>query len=179
MTGTEIRLSYSLSGYDYVGASRVLLQRLLPVYQRHAFLVLPAIFVILPFALAFATRLGYPILGRYNWVFFAVIPLVMVAFIWQRDMITRDAIANAPSRGGITSLVINDEGVTFTTEAVRSTVFWKGIVDVLPSQDGLLVLCGGMEYFPIPARAFADKAEQQAVLQALRARSVHAREVTN
>lgn len=164
MTGLETGLSYSLSGYDYAGANRILLRRLLPGYQRHAFLILPAVLVVLPFALALAVRHGYPLLGTQNWLFFVAVPIVLTAAIWQRHTLTRNAIANAPSRSGITSLVIDDEGMTFATSAVRSTVFWAGIVDILPGKDGFLVLCGDMEYFPIPAIAFKDTAHQKAVL---------------
>ncbi len=77
---------------------------------------------------------------------------------------------NAPARTGMTTLTVDDEGMTFTTDSSRSTIFWSGIVDIIEGKDGLLVLPGDIEFIPIPSKAFTNEAEQQAMLTDLRAR---------
>lgn len=175
MTGTETKLSYSLSGYDYADVCRTLTRRLLPAYYSYAFVILLVIIFILTFALSLAFRHGYPLLGKYNWLFFAALLPGWLALFRRRQKLAWDAVANAPNRRGTTNVTVDDEGVTFSAEGGRTTLFWSGIVDVIEGKDGLLVLPGDMEFFPIPAKAFTNAAEKEAVLADLKTRLARAK----
>lgn len=171
MTEAPLKLSYPLAGYDYGAACGLLTARLLPArHQRHAFLILLAVLLLFWVGQLMGAHLGYGVGGYAVAAFLAAGLVLWIAAFRRRQARLWAAFADAPARRGTTTLTVDDEGMTFSTDGSRSTLFWSGIADIIEGKDGLLVLPGDMEFIPIPDRAFASEADKRALLADLRAR---------
>lgn len=171
MSEDKLKLSYSLSGYDYAKECRQVARRLRPAYIRYAVVILLICILAIGILLGLASRNGYPLLGRFNWLFIAALIPGWVIFMHRQKVREWNTFANAPIRSGKTIMIVDDEGVVFSNDFYRSTLLWPGIIDVIEGEGGILLLSSAMEFTPIPSEAFASEAEKNAVLADLKARA--------
>ncbi len=172
MTTAPLRLSYDLAGYDNKAACAVTRKRVLPGYMRNGMLIY-LMFVIVLYVTMLVLQRQAPALARYSaplllLVLFGGAGLMLWTGLRARARMWR-AVDQGRLRQGPTELLADSDGLTISTPLVRTTVDWRAVLDVIPGRDGLLILVGEMEFFSVPASAFADDAAQTAVMQQLRA----------
>jgi len=162
-------LDVDLTGYDHRAASRLAVRRLLPfwLHQRGWFL-LGGIFLWF-IGTAFARRAGIELgLGSVVLLVLLFVAALSLGQLARKRLWT--AVATAPSRAGRMRFSFDDEGVHVVSPAASLTLFWAGLYDAQPGPGGILLMTGACDFYPIPANAFADKAEEASVLAELQRR---------
>ncbi|MCV2864785.1 YcxB family protein [Defluviimonas sp. WL0075] len=175
MSQPERSFSFTLDGYDHQATCGQLTRRLMPWGLRHAGLLFVVILAIGLLGAHLAVRLGYRSRGFEFFVIFGAAYLFLLAALRRRRERLWQAVADAPTRSGAIALTTSEDGITLASATSRSTVFWPGIIDIIPGKDGLLIMIGAMDYIPIPSRAFRDPTDQQDTLSELRAQLVASR----
>lgn len=167
---TPQEFRFSLTAFDHRQACARLTRRLLPGWLRLSFLPLFALMFV-PYPLSILARnrgLSVPPI-----LIFAILVLAWVALLGSIRLRRKRlwaAVQNAPLRRDMQQVSTDDHGITFRNPVSTLTVTWSALLDVLDTPGGLLILLGDMDYQPIPATAFADRASQTAFAAGLRAR---------
>ncbi len=154
MAEKTILLSVDQSNYNYRAAVGPMRKRLFPVVTRVQpvlflsaillYIVIVAADVNAKFGPSVANSLALLSLGGL--VAYVILSFYRVRKSWA-------AIANAPCRSGIQKMALDSEKMSLSHPGVKSEIYWSHVVDVIDGRDGLLVLIGKLEGYPIPASA--------------------------
>lgn len=93
--------------------------------------------------------------GAYNWIAFSAIGALILYYILLRVQVRKGwrSIANTPIRLGEQSVTLDAEKMSMRHPGCYTEIYWTHVVDVIDGRDGLLVLIGDLESYPIPKNA--------------------------
>lgn len=163
-------VTFNLRDYNHQQACRVLTRRLIPAAYRYALLGYLIFLIAAIVAITLLNKAGVRISVAAIYALFGASWLLIIFVLRQRRRILWNAVQSAPARLEIMDLVVTDTCLTLVSAGGTYSVNWPYVVDAVPAPDGILVLLGGMDYLPVPAAAFADKAAEAAFLALIKER---------
>ncbi|GAB5446548.1 MAG: hypothetical protein Gyms2KO_14210 [Gymnodinialimonas sp.] len=83
--------------------------------------------------------------------------------IWSTNQKARTAMMQAPVRSGVTQITLSPKGCAVEHPGVKALYLWSHILDVVVTEQGLLLLHSDYEYYPIEAAAFENPSEMETV----------------
>lgn len=161
-------LTFDLGNYNHRAACRIMTASVLPASLRYAGIGFIAFCMLLPFLTWAAAKAGFP-LGPI-WVFGPLLLawLALMFALRKKQMALWTAVQKSPIRAGQSEMKVDESGITLSNLAGSTRVNWPYIAGAVEAPDGILILLGGMDYLPVPASAFPDKAALDACLTVIR-----------
>ncbi len=149
----EIKLNSDISEYNYISASK---QLLTPIILGYSIIQLSSLILIIVGYIVTVFLNQKHDTGDYNFITYIALSLgilIFLASIFYRSRRIQLAYQQSPIRQGTQNIKMDKHGLHFENPACKIHYYWTAITGILENKDGLILLIGEIDYYPIPTNA--------------------------